>query len=92
MVMDLELHSVPKLCERIFPFAGCRTWRNSEKEDSDCKDVTEFNTSEESQRTQAEMSGGYMGGCILFSLTAGVQILISGIKLLSSWEHPVQNS
>lgn len=79
----------------VFPFAGCRTWRNSEKrrKDSDCKDdVTELNTSEDFQRTQAEMSGGYMGVCILFPLTTGVQILISGIKLLSSWEHPVQNS
>lgn len=52
----------------------------------------ELNNSEDSQRTQAEMSGGYMGVCILFPLTTGVQILISGIKLLSSWEHPVQNS
>lgn len=52
----------------------------------------ELNTSEDSQRTQAEMTGGYVGVCILFPLTTGVQILISGIKLLSSWEHHVQNS
>lgn len=54
--------------------------------------LRELNTSEDSQRAHAEMSGGYMGVCILFPLTTGVQILISGIKLLSSWEHPVQNS
>ena len=41
--------------------------------------------------TQTEMSGD-CPVCILFSLTTDVQILISGIKLLSSWEHPVQNS
>lgn len=52
----------------------------------------ELSTSEDSQRAQAEMSGGYTGVCLLFPLTTGVQILISGIKLLSSWEHPVQNS
>lgn len=32
VVMIFELHNVLKLCVRVFPFAGCWTWRNSEKE------------------------------------------------------------
>lgn len=64
------------------------------KKDGDCKDVTKAvkHLWGFPENTQREMSGHYNGVWVLFSLTTDVQILISGIKLLSSWEHPVQNS
>lgn len=82
------------IVERVLPFAGCRTWRyNDEKKTVTAKMLwREWNTSEDSQRTLKQKCQETTRVCISFSLTTDVQILISGIKLLSSWEHPVRNS
>lgn len=62
VVMVLELHNVLKLCERVFPFAGCR---NSERrrKDSNCKDVIKgvkylWGFSENTRRNVRRLYGG----------------------------------